>query len=181
MMLSLGEDQKNGANWTPWSTRHGDTGLQSQNSGRKWALGHPQVYSKLEAILGYTRPRTDIQFDFSLYSSLFLFLPFSFSPSTLPLPLVLPPLSKDLFIYLFIYLFHVCKYTVAVFRHTRRGHQIPLQMVVSHPCGCWELNSGPLEEQPVLLTTEPSLQPVCLSFILSPSTIPASPAYPGSM
>jgi len=26
-------------------------------------------------------------------------------------------------------------------------------------CGFWELNSGPLEEQPVLLTTEPSLQP----------------------
>jgi hypothetical protein len=29
-------------------------------------------------------------------------------------------------------LFYVCEYTVAVFRHTRRGHQIPLQMVVSH-------------------------------------------------
>jgi hypothetical protein len=27
------------------------------------------------------------------------------------------------------------------------------------PCGCWELNSGLLEEQPVLLITEPSLQP----------------------
>ena len=27
------------------------------------------------------------------------------------------------------------------------------------PCGCWKLNSGPLEEQGVLLTTEPSLQP----------------------
>ena len=26
------------------------------------------------------------------------------------------------------------------------------------PCGCWELNSGPLEEQAVLLTTESSLQ-----------------------
>ena len=26
------------------------------------------------------------------------------------------------------------------------------------PCGCWELNSGPLEEQAVLLTSEPSLQ-----------------------
>jgi hypothetical protein len=26
----------------------------------------------------------------------------------------------------------IYKYTVAVFRHTRRGHQIPLQMVVSH-------------------------------------------------
>jgi hypothetical protein len=27
------------------------------------------------------------------------------------------------------------------------------------PCGCWELNSGPLEEQSALLTTEPSLHP----------------------
>ena len=26
------------------------------------------------------------------------------------------------------------------------------------PCGCWELNLGPLEEQPVFLTSEPSLQ-----------------------
>jgi hypothetical protein len=31
---------------------------------------------------------------------------------------------KDLFI--------ICKYTVAVFRDSRRGHQIPLQMIVSH-------------------------------------------------
>jgi hypothetical protein len=30
----------------------------------------------------------------------------------------------------FIYLFHVCEYTVAFFRHTRRGYRIPLQMVV---------------------------------------------------
>ena len=27
------------------------------------------------------------------------------------------------------------------------------------PCGCWDLKSGPLEEQSVFLTTEPSLQP----------------------
>ena len=27
------------------------------------------------------------------------------------------------------------------------------------PCGCWELNSRPLEEQAMLLTSEPSLQP----------------------
>ena len=27
------------------------------------------------------------------------------------------------------------------------------------PCDCWELNSGLLEEQQVLLTSEPSLQP----------------------
>lgn len=28
------------------------------------------------------------------------------------------------------------------------------------PCGCWEMNPGPLEELPVLLTTEPCLEPV---------------------
>ena len=30
-----------------------------------------------------------------------------------------------------IYLFDVCEFSVTVFGHTRRGHQIPLQMVVS--------------------------------------------------
>ena len=37
-------------------------------------------------------------------------------------------LLKDLF----IYLFYVCEYTIALFRHTIRGHQILLQTVVSH-------------------------------------------------
>jgi hypothetical protein len=73
-------------------------------------------------------------------------------------------LSLSLFLDLFI---HIFKYTVAVFRCTRRGHLISSWMVVSHhvvagcepQCGCWDLNSGPSEEQSVLLTTEPSLQP----------------------
>ena len=39
--------------------------------------------------------------------------------------------------------------------HARRGSLISLQMVI---CGSWDLNSGPLEEQPVLLTSEPFLQ-----------------------
>ena len=30
------------------------------------------------------------------------------------------------------------------------------------PCGCWDLDSGPSEEQSVLLTVEPSLQPLFL-------------------
>jgi hypothetical protein len=34
------------------------------------------------------------------------------------------------------------------------------------PCGFWELNLDPLEEQPVLLTAEPSLQ-LLLFFFLS--------------
>jgi hypothetical protein len=40
--------------------------------------------------------------------------------------------AESLFIFLFICLCIICKYTVAVFRHTRRGSQILLQMVVSH-------------------------------------------------
>jgi hypothetical protein len=34
--------------------------------------------------------------------------------------------------FLKVYLFYLYEYTVDVFRHTRRGHQIQLQMVVSH-------------------------------------------------
>lgn len=32
------------------------------------------------------------------------------------------------------------------------------------PCGCWGLNSGPLEEQAELLTSEPSPQPLHKDF-----------------
>ena len=32
------------------------------------------------------------------------------------------------------------------------------------PCGCWELNSGPLEEIPVFLTAEPLLRCMYLNF-----------------
>ena len=71
-------------------------------------------------------------------------------------------LKKDLFI--------ICKYTVAVLRYSRRAHQISLRMVCEPPCGCWELNSGSLEEQSVLLTTEPSLQPL-FRFLISPILI----------
>jgi hypothetical protein len=36
------------------------------------------------------------------------------------------------------------------------------------PCGCWDLNSGPLEEQTVLLPTEPSRQfTICLLYFSS--------------
>ena len=32
------------------------------------------------------------------------------------------------------------------------------------PCDCWELNLGPLEEQAMLLTAEPFLQPLEITF-----------------
>jgi hypothetical protein len=44
---------------------------------------------------------------------------------------------KDLFIVM-------CRYTVAVFRHTRRGCPVSLQMIVSHHVvALIDLNSGP--------------------------------------
>ena len=62
------------------------------------------------------------------------------------------------FFFLKIYLFYVYEYTVAVFRHQKRASD-PITDGCELPCGCWELNSGSLEEQSVLLTAEPSLQP----------------------
>jgi len=43
--------------------------------------------------------------------------------------------------------------------HQKRASD-PITDGYEPPCGCWELNSGPLEEQLVLLTTEPSGQPL---------------------
>lgn len=51
----------------------------------------------------------------------------------------------------------------------RRSGQIP--KIGSHrwlwatPCGCWELNPSPLEKQYVILTTEPSPQPLEGTFL----------------
>jgi len=59
------------------------------------------------------------------------------------------------------YLFIIYKYTVAVQTHQKRASDL-ITDGCEPPCGCWDLNSGPLEEQSVLLTTEPSLQPICI-------------------
>ena len=39
---------------------------------------------------------------------------------------------SNFFFFFKMYLFYVYECTVAVFRHTRRGHRIPLQVVVRH-------------------------------------------------
>ena len=41
-------------------------------------------------------------------------------------------------------------------------------------CGCWDLNSGPSEDQSVLLTTEPSLQPLVRVSIPAQTSRPKS-------
>jgi hypothetical protein len=61
-------------------------------------------------------------------------------------------------------LFIICKYTVAVFRHSRRGSQILLRMVVSHHvvAGIWTPDLR--KSSRVLLPAEPSHQPEYSSF-----------------
>ena len=46
------------------------------------------------------------------------------------------------------------------------GCQIPWNWSCELPYWCWGLNPGPLEEQPVLLTTELSLQPLWFCFLI---------------
>jgi hypothetical protein len=61
-------------------------------------------------------------------------------------------LLKDLFI-LCMKVHHCCLQT-----HQKRASE-PITDGCEPPYGCWELNSGPLEEQSVILTAEPSFQP----------------------
>jgi hypothetical protein len=56
--------------------------------------------------------------------------------------------------------------TLLLSSDSRREYQNPLTDGCESPCGCWDLNSGPLEEQSVLLTAEPFLQPLFCVFIL---------------
>jgi hypothetical protein len=67
-------------------------------------------------------------------------------------------ISSNIF-FLKIYLFIICKYTVAVFRHSRRESQISLRMIVSHHvvAGIWTPDLR--KSSRVLLPTEPSHQP----------------------
>jgi hypothetical protein len=60
-----------------------------------------------------------------------------------------------------IYLFILCIWVhcSCLFRHQKRASD-PITDGCEPPCHCWELDSGPLEEQSVLLTTEPSLLPL---------------------
>jgi len=51
----------------------------------------------------------------------------------------------------------LCEYTVAILRHNQNKASNPIKDGCEPTSACWELNSGPLEEQSVLLTTEPSL------------------------
>jgi hypothetical protein len=46
---------------------------------------------------------------------------------------------------------------LACYPEFRRGSRMELKDGCEPPCGCWELNPGPLKEEPILLTVKPSL------------------------
>jgi hypothetical protein len=64
-------------------------------------------------------------------------------------------------IFLKIYLFTLCIWVhhCSLQTHQKRAAD-PITDGCEPPCGCWELNSGPLEEQLALPTTKPSPQPL---------------------
>ena len=63
---------------------------------------------------------------------------------------------KIFFLYAFVFCLHVCLPESVTSPGTG---VLELQTVVSCHVSAWELNLGPLKEQPVFLTTESSLQP----------------------
>jgi hypothetical protein len=66
-----------------------------------------------------------------------------------------PNLFLKMYLFLFIY-----EYTVSVFIYTHKKRASdPITDGYEPPCGCGELNSGPLKEQTVLFNAEPSLKP----------------------
>ena len=73
---------------------------------------------------------------------------------------ITPPLFVCLFIYLctVVLCLSVCLYEDVGSPGTGVADSCEL------PCGCWVLNPSPLQEQPVLLTTEPSHQPLFSTF-----------------
>lgn len=73
--------------------------------------------------------------------------------------------NRDYYV-LLLYFFFIFKLSLwvmcAVPPKTRRGCEIPISGTVHTgelPCGCWELDLGVVQEQPVFLIAEPSLWP----------------------
>ena len=67
-------------------------------------------------------------------------------------------------LFIFIFYVHWCFACIHVCVRVPDTLELELQTVVSSHVGARNMNSGPLEEQPLLLTTEPSLQPNILNF-----------------
>ena len=67
----------------------------------------------------------------------------------------LQPKNLEYFLKLFIYYIYI--HCSCLQKHQKRAPDLIMDGC-EPPCGCWDLNSRPSEEQSVLLTAEPSLQ-----------------------
>ena len=63
-----------------------------------------------------------------------------------------------------IYLFNVISALAAFTSADQKRAPDLIIDAYERSCGCWELNSSPLEEQPVLLTAEPPPAPILCPF-----------------
>jgi hypothetical protein len=99
-----------------------------------------------------------------------LSLAFLFDPSLFPYepsPLFLSPSllpSPSSFFFLKIYFIYYMWVHCSCLQTLQKRASDFITDGYEPPCGCWDLNLGPLEEQSVLLTAEPSHQPPPLLF-----------------
>ena len=75
-------------------------------------------------------------------------------------------------VWVFVYVYgccmsvlHICAWSLWRPEDSLRSSGTEVTGNCEMPCGCWDLNPGPLEEQPMFLITGPSLQPLSLYFI----------------
>jgi hypothetical protein len=67
------------------------------------------------------------------------------------------------FVFCFVFKIYLLLHCNCLQTHQRRASDL-ITDGCEPPCGCWHLNSGPSEEQSLLLTFEPSLQPLAFVF-----------------
>lgn len=69
----------------------------------------------------------------------------------------------SVFYFIYFYVMYVGDLTLCL-REVVRSHETGVIDSCEPPCGCWELHPHPQEDQLVLLTTEPFLQPLTSRF-----------------
>lgn len=74
----------------------------------------------------------------------------------------------------YVYGYSVCVWCVQMSEETVRFSEVEVTGICEPLHRCWEFNTGPLEEQHVLLDTEPSLQPLAVSYIREQAIIKKS-------
>jgi hypothetical protein len=75
--------------------------------------------------------------------------------------------QPQIFVYI-IYFYFMCFAYLYVCVRVSDLMKLESQIVVGYHVWCWELNLGPLEDQPMLLTSESALQPPKMfSFVFS--------------